>query len=151
MVESSSKITQSELTGFLPYKFAEKKPFDNSYILGYSVEQYNSTVEKCIPQYKSILNDMIRRDILRKYTYDGVSYLKVETDCSDEKYLYYMLPVYRFDYKYKNKDYITYMNGQTGKVDSNVPKSGLKIALVVILIALILALPIILGFLFGGE
>ena len=151
MVESSSKITQSELNGFLPYKFLEKKPFDNSYILGYSVEQYNSTVDKCIPQYKDILNNMIKRDILRKYTYDGVRYLKVETDCFNEKYLYHLLPVYRFDYKYKSKDYITYMNGQTGKVDNNVPKSGLKIAITIILTLLILALPIVLGILFGGE
>ena len=88
---------------------------------------------------------MIRSDILRKYTYDGVSYLNVNTDYSNETFEYDILPVYRFDYDYKNKKYVTYMNGQTGRVDNNIPKSPAKIALVVILIILAVLLPIIIA------
>ena len=152
MVESSSKITQSEINGFLPYKTQSKQSYSNEYILGYSVEHYNQTVQECIPTYKSIIDKSVRAQILRKYHYDGVSYLKVNTEFADEKYLYYLLPVYKFEYEYKKKKYITYMNGQTGRLDSNVPKSGLKIALAVLFPILIVLLPIILGIIFGaGE
>ena len=149
MVESSSKITQNEINGFLPYKCKEKKAYCNEYILGYSVEHFNQTVSKCVPTYKSIVSSAIRKQILRKYSYDGVNYLNVETEYHDEKFLYYLLPVYRFEYKYNGKKYITYMNGQTGKVDSNVPKSGFKIAMVILLAILILLLPIIIGIISG--
>ena len=149
-VECSSNITQSELQGFLPYSFSNKKPYNNSFILGYSVEQYDKEVSDCISTYKSIMDNMIRRDILSKYHYDGISYLNVNTDVSDEKYQYHILPVYRFDYKYKKKDYVTYMNGQTGKVDGHTPKSALKIALVIAIPILIFILIVIISALSGG-
>ena len=43
------------------------------------------------------------------------------------------------------------MNGQTGKVDGNTPKSGIKIAMVVILALLVVVGFVVLGFVFGGE
>ena len=151
LVECSSKINQKELSGFLPYKTNGKMPYSNQYILGYSVEHYNQTIKECEPTYKNIVERAIKSQILRKYDHDGVNYLKVVTDYSEEKYLYYLVPVYRFMYEYKNKNYVTYMNGQTGRVDSNVPKSGFKIALVAILTFMIVFLPIILGIIFGGD
>lgn len=152
MVESSSKITQAEINGFLPYKTQGRQSYLNQYILGYSVEHYNQTVEECTPTYKSIVTKSIRSQILRKYHYDGVNYLNVSTEYKDEKYLYYLVPVYKFEYEYKKKKYITYMNGQTGRVDSNVPKSGLKIALVILLPLLIVLIPLIIGLILGaGE
>ena len=149
MVESSSKITQGEINGFLPYKTQSKKSYSNEYILGYSVEHYNQTVQECIPTYKSIVDRSIRQQILSKYHYNGVNYLNISTEYNNEKYLYYLLPVYRFTYKYKNKQYVSYMNGQTGKLDSNVPKSGFKIALSILIPLLIVLLPIIIGLILG--
>ena len=137
-VESSSKITQNELHGFLPYQFSNKKPYNNAFILGYSVEQYDKQVFECKQTYKDLLNQKIKYDILKKYHYDGVSYINIFTDFSNEKYQYHILPVYRFDYKYKNRDYVTYMNGQTGVVDKNIPKSGFKIALAILIPVLVI-------------
>ena len=149
MVECSSKITQRELVGFLPYRFEEKKPYNNAYILGYSVEQYDKAVADCEPIYKSQLDAMIRSDILRQYSFSGVSSLFVDTTRRDEKYLYHILPVYRFDYEYRNKKYVTYMNGQTGKVDKNVPKSVAKIITISLLAVLIVLIPLIIGLIIG--
>ena len=151
MVESSAHIYQSDLNGLLPYKYNQKQPYSNAYIMGYSVEQYDKTVDACKGEYRQILDGKIRQDILRKYSYSGVSYLNINTQYKNERYLYNILPLYRFEYKYKNKNYITYMNGQTGKVDGNTPKSGIKIAMVVILALLVVVGFIILGFVFGGE
>lgn len=133
IVECSSKISQYDIDGVLPYEYGGKQAYKNEYILGYSVEQYNQTVEKSIPTYKQIVESSIKSQILSKYHYDGVSYLNVSTDYDDEKYRYYLLPIYRFDYEYKGKKYVTYMNGQTGKVDNNIPKSGWKIFFAIIL------------------
>lgn len=151
MVECSSHITQTQLKGFLPFRFSDKKPFNNSFILGYSVEQYDKEINDCIDLYHKELDDLIKHDILRKYRYDGVSYLNIKTERSNETYQYQILPVYKFEYDYKNKKYVTYMNGQTGRVDDNVPKSKLKIAMVIILALLFVLLPIIIGLLSSVE
>ena len=82
---------------------------------------------------------------MSKYSYDGVSYLNVSSEFSDETYTYDLLPVYRFEYEYDKKQYKTYMNAQSGKVDRNVPKSKWKIAFVVILGILLFLIPILLS------
>lgn len=149
IVESSSKITQKEIMGVLPYNHSVQKPFKNEYILGYSVEHYEQNAKDCYPVCKQIVDGKIRSQILRKYHYDGVDYLNIDSTYSNQMYRYYILPMYRFDYQYKNKKYITYMNGQTGRVDNNVPKSKLKIFFAIIIpILLVLAfilIPMLLG------
>ena len=126
------------------------KPYKNDYILGYSVEHYNKNATENIPTYKDEVGLILRGQILSKYHYDGVDYLNIDTNYSNEQYRYYVLPMYRFDYEYKKKKYITYMNGQTGKVDGNVPKSKLKITFA-ILIPLLIMLAIILINIFANK
>ena len=151
IVECSSKITQNEIDGVLPYDYDGKKSYKNEYILGYSVERYNKSVKDSIPTYKQIVEHSIRNQILSKYHYDGVSYLNVKTDYLDEKYRYYILPMYRFDYEYKRKKYVTYMNGQTGRVDNNIPKSGWKIFFTIILpIILVVGIVVLISILSGN-
>ena len=150
MVECSSHINQAELNGFIPYEYEKKQAFTNSFILGYSVEQYDKEIQNCLDIYRTELNNRIKSDILSKYHYDGVSYLNIKTERSHEKFLYQILPVYRFEYDYKKKKYITYMNGQTGKVDSHTPKSAVKIAIATILGILALVGIVLLSVLLGS-
>ena len=147
LVECSSKINQTELIGVLPYHSEKKLPYNNSYIMGYSVEHYSETINQSIPTYKSMVDKLIQNHILRKYHYDGVSYINVATNYSDEKYKYCLLPIYRFEYVYKDKPYRTLMNGQTGAIDSNLPKSKWKIAFAVLIPFLIILAFILIGML----
>lgn len=144
-VESSSKMTQHELSGILPYNYNYTQTYNDAFIRGYSVERYDTAVENCKIVYKNIVDNKIRNNILSGYNYSGVSRLDVKTWYNDETYSYFLLPVYKFEYTYKNKPFITYMNGQTGQIDSNIPKSPAKITFVVVLLLLIFALPFILG------
>ena len=146
-VESSSKMTQAQITGVLPYEYNGSKPYRESYLLGYNVEHYSESLEQSKDEYRAIAKDIIERQILSKYSYDGVSYLKVSPVFKGETYRYVLLPVYRFEYEYKNKKYVSYMNGQTGHVDKNVPKSAVKISILVILGILLLLTPILLAIL----
>ncbi|MBR7091011.1 MAG: hypothetical protein IKC79_00990, partial [Clostridia bacterium] len=66
---------------------------------------------------------------------------------NNHTYSLYLMPVYRFEYQFKKKPYITYMNGQTGKVNNNLPKSGTKITLTVLFVLLLILLPFILAYL----
>lgn len=151
LVECSSKLVQSQIDEFLPYNYGKKKPYNDGFIRGYSVEHYNENVDSCKVTYERILTDLIRSGILSQYHYDGVDSLKVSTSKSNETYAYYLVPIYRFDYVYNKKHYATYMNGQTGRVDSNVPKSKLKIAFVSILAILLVVGFILIGVLCGSK
>ena len=99
--------------------------------MGYTIEQYESTVDECKVISKRIMEENIKGEILSKYSYDRVCYFEMTTNYANEKYMYHLFPIYKCEYKYKNKTYTTLMNGQTGRVGKGYPISVLKILLVV--------------------
>ena len=139
MIESTNKLSQAELVGILPYNIENSFDFDNNFILGYSVEYYVDKLLDCKKRADSTIDSIIKSNILSGYHYDRVRYLNISTTRSDEKFAYGILPAYKFTYKYNKKNYITFMNGQTGKVGDGLPKSKIKIALFVMMILLIIA------------
>lgn len=149
IIESSSILTQAQLSGILPYKYEDKQAYNDAYIRGYNLEVYDTHIEECRKTYKTMADSRVRSSILSKYDYDGINHLNINSIYLNQKYSYTVLPIYQFKYSYKNKKYITYMNGQTGKVDSNVPRSGAKIAGLVIGILLAMFLPILLFIIFN--
>lgn len=81
---------------------------------------------------------MAERDVLRRY--DRVCSVRLHTYYSDETYKHIFIPVYSTAYTYKDKQYNVLINGETGKIKGEYPKSPIKIAAIVI---------VILGILFG--
>ena len=145
IIESSSKITQTQLKGILPYDSTKAIDYHNGFILGYTVEHYADTLSTCEKIARETIDAMIRRDILSKYNYDGVDKLLINTTYSNKVFDYLLVPIYKFEYTFKNKPYTTYMNGQNGKIDNNLPKSIPKIVMTVLIILLIILLPFILS------
>ena len=123
----------------MPYISSDRFEFDNNFILGYSVEYYTDKLSDCKVRADSTIDGIIRNNILSSYHYDRVRYLNISTKRSDEKFAYGILPAYKFTYNYNKKNYVTFMNGQTGKVGSGLPKSKIKITLFVLMIILIIA------------
>lgn len=127
LVECSSQMNQLTLDRIRPFDITQMKTFKNEFLLGYSVEYY----DKKLSETKSLINETVkvnvRRRILRNYNYDGVDYLNIKTTYTDCKYARVILPTYKFTYRYGEKEYNTFINGQTGKVGGNLPRSKFKI------------------------
>lgn len=140
VVESSSKLNQIQMSEILPYNMKEIVEFKQGFIMGYTVEQYENTVIDCKKIGERIMEENIKMAILSGYRYDRVSSFSMSTIFSEEKYMYYLLPIYKCAFTYKNKNYTTFMNGQTGKVGKGFPISGWKVAFVVLLFALFIGL-----------
>lgn len=137
-IEASAHINQHQLDSIKPFDYSEFCEFDEDFLRGYFVEMNDTNVEDCHSTAREVMKEAIKRDILSRYSYDGVTYLNVSTDFSNEKYSYGILPTYRFNYSYKNKNYTTFMNGQTGQVGGGVPRSGVKITFFVLAIILLI-------------
>lgn len=137
-IEASAHINQSQLDAIKPFDYSEFYEFDEDFLRGYFVEMNDTNVEDSHSTAREVMREAIKRDILSGYSYDGVSYLDVSTNFSNEKFSYGILPTYRFNYSYKNKNYTTFMNGQTGQVGGGVPRSGVKITFFVIAMILII-------------
>lgn len=151
LVETSSKINQVEFEKIKPFFMDKAVAFKQGFIMGYTVEAYENTVDECKKVADALMEEIIKEQILSKYTYDRVSSFSMQTAQSNKKYMYYLLPIYKCDYKFKNKKYTTIMNGQTGKVGGGYPKSPVKITFFVIFILLLLAGLLYLFFISGME
>lgn len=145
LIESSSKINQLDLDAILPYNVSSALSYNDDFIRGYSVEKFSDTLQNCFILAKQEMNNMIRNEVLSKYTYDRVITYNCNTIMTNKKFCYYMLPVYSIEFDYKQKKYHTLMNGQTGKVGTGLPKSKIKIAFTALTVILIFLLFIILG------
>lgn len=150
-VETSSNLTQEELNFILPYGTRQLYKYDDRFVMGYSMEKISTSLEECKNSADKIVDQEIRNSILSGYSYDRVVFLNTSTQRSNIKYAYGALPVYRLTYKYKNKEYKTLLNGQTGKVGGGLPKSKVKITLTVLLILLLIIGIPLLCYLLGGK
>lgn len=127
VVEAGKNMSQDVLQTILPYDHNKACEFDAGYLRGYFVEHYSDSLEESHEQAKNVMSSDARKEILSKYHYDRVTWFELNPYYSNEKYAYKFVPVYKFEYTYKNKKYITSMNGQTGQFQNNLPKSGWKI------------------------
>ena len=141
VVEASDKISQDEIVNILPYDFTESYDYNNDFIKGYNVGYYNQGIQEADNVAKREMLKDIERLIRSKYS--SIESLTINPTYSNIKYNYTLLPTYFVNFKYKDKSYINLMNGQTGKVAGKVPRSGLKITLLVLFILAIIGLPIL--------
>lgn len=143
IVEASSHAEQNLFEEIKPYNINETTvfKFEPDFIRGYNVETNDNSLSQCKVISENLMKENIKRIVLSKYNYDRVEYFNLTTSFSNNKYSYMLVPVYFININYKNKTYLTYLNGQTGKLGDNLPKSKVKI-----FFAILIPILIIVGF-----
>ncbi len=142
-VEASSRLSQFELNSIRPYDISKAYAYTDEFVYGYALENYSSSVNETNVQAQTIIKQDIKNTILKKYNHDGVSEFNMQTTFISQHYSYCVLPIYRINYSYKKKNYSNIMNGQTGKLGGDYPKSVWKILLIVLFFVAIFGLPIL--------
>lgn len=141
LVESSDKLSQSDINNILPYDFAECYDYNNDFIKGYNIGYYNQSIEDAEQTAKNETVRILEREIRSKYS--SVDYVNIKPTYSNIVYNYTLIPAYFINFKYKNEPYVNMMNGQNGKLTGKVPRSGVKITLFILLMVLIIGLPLL--------
>lgn len=136
--EASSKMNGAQMSSLLPYCFNDAHAININFLRGYIVEHYEDNVAVTYQKAQTKMKEDIKKEILSRYHYDRIDYLNINSNFSNEKYTYCLLPVYVFEFEFKKKKCLTYMNGQTGKIGSGLPKSPIKIGLLVLIIIIII-------------
>lgn len=115
--------------------------YSPAYISGYAAEvhtiEFNQAHSEARERMNSRTETLIRSDVLRRY--DRVRDIEMWPNYTEETYKHILLPVYSTAYAYRGKSYQVLINGETGKIIGDYPKSAVKIALIVLAILIILA------------
>ena len=142
LVRASNKLSEHLLGWIEPYNTKDVASYSPDYMSGYCSEIYTIDLKDAhndaMNKMKNDIYFMAERDVLRRY--DRVRSISLRTYYSDETYKHIFIPVYSTAYTYKDKHYNVLINGETGKIKGEYPKSPVKIAAIII---------VILGILFG--
>ena len=140
LIRASNKLSEGLLEWIEPYNTKDILSYSPDYMSGYCSEIYTIDIEdahnNAINKMKNDIYFMAQRDILKRY--DRVRSISFKTYFSDETYKHIFIPVYSTAYIYKDKQYNVLINGETGKIKGEYPKSPVKIAVIIILILCIL-------------
>ena len=110
-------------------------PFDLAYLSGYQAEKYTLGVEEGFSQaqgkMKDALTDMAHRQILERF--DEARVHTLNDHYLNIKFKHVLLPMWMSGYQYAGKLFRFLINGQTGRVFGEYPKSKWKVGFAVIL------------------
>ncbi len=149
IVQASSNIPNATLVSISPFTTNGAPTYNQDYLRGYSASTYNKDGATCWRECQTSMKKDIERKILSRYDYDVKSYLNVNTAFLKQKYKYVLVPVYVGHYKYKNKLYNFYINGENGRITGKTPVSKLKVFWTVMLVLAIIAGIVALSYFFG--
>lgn len=126
--DASVKMPDQVMDLMEPYDYTEFVPFSPEYMSGFDGEKYNMASELAEPRAGVKMKKSA--EVLLDQSISG--YLRVTTGMrniyeTDRNAEYGLLPVWKYIYKYQDKLYPFYINGQTGKVVGKVPVSAKKV------------------------
>ncbi len=120
-------IAKYSIEQFEEYSYQPFNAYDPNYLMGFSTLNYERDVHACLASEQMQKNDAIEVGIKRSLGYDYYIGFKCETQYSNVRWSYSLLPIWACNFKYKNKNYNFFVNGKTGNIKGKTPKSGWKI------------------------
>lgn len=137
---ASDRYRKGLFRGLEPFAFDEMKSYSPDYFSGHMSENYSISLEDghkdAINRMTGELKSMAEKQVCENY--DCVKDVHMRPVFKDETYKYVMVPVYSTAYQYKNKTYTVLINGHSGRVQGEYPKSPVKIIMLILLAALVL-------------
>lgn len=122
-VDASSKMPDDLMESIEPYDISNLVPFNAGYLSGYLADRYDENAESCIDK----ANQRIKESTNQLFDNSVMGYHSVQKEAAsiqlkDSVAKYVLYPVWVLNSKYKEKDYIFAMNGQTGKFVGDLPE-----------------------------
>lgn len=124
-----AKMENALLNSLEPFDYANLENFNISYLSGFLAEKYDTKNRAGTNEIKDRIRNTI--DVKVKSTikpYDLTDELSSRLYVNIQKIEYVLLPIWLLNIKFKNKTYLSAVNGQTGKCIADFPISKVKVA-----------------------
>ena len=128
-VDASSKTDNDAMDSIEPYDFKDLKPFNIGYLAGYLAERYDEDENTCRPRAEERMINTGLDELKKTCNYNEMTVRNYDHDLKITNCDYALMPAWLLYTKYKDKDYLFAMNGQTGKFIGNLPIDYVKLLL----------------------
>ena len=124
-VDGSSKMPDDYMDSIEPYNYDDLIEFSTAYLPGYLADKYDvnaeAAMERADIRAKNTALDAMRASAAQGYETCEVVRSDVQLERGEVKYA--LMPVWMLTTKWKDKNYLFAINGQTGKIVGNMPVS----------------------------
>ncbi len=115
-----------------PFPTAELKPYDAGYLAGWIVERYQIDLVGGAQRARAAMDAKLQALCAQQIPGDTYRNLIVRPNYAAQTFKHILAPVWMLSYVYGRKSYQCVMNGVTGAIAGEYPKSAWKIALIVL-------------------
>jgi predicted RNA-binding Zn-ribbon protein involved in translation (DUF1610 family) len=140
LVCASVGVHPELLRGIEPFPTAELKPYDAGYVAGWVVERYQIDLVAAAQRARDAMDAQMRSLCAQQIPGDTYRNLEVRSDYAGQTFKHMLAPVWLLSYTYGARAFQCVMNGVTGAVSGEYPKSPWKVALLVLAIFVIVVI-----------
>ena len=140
LIHATDSISQKNLEKLGNFDTNNSMLYNSSFLHGYSANSADRSGMECYEDAKRIMNERIKKAILKQYNYDVIDYINIDTIFDEITYKNLLLPIYVGFYNYNKKLFNFFVNGFNGTVTGKTPLSIIKVGITVILVLIVLFL-----------
>ena len=121
-VDGASKMPDAHMDAIEPFEYGDLKPFSTAYLPGFMADKYDEDAETCSKRANQRIvasTESAFRKTMAGYTTLTREYSNINLKKGDVNYA--LLPVWMLSTKWKGKDFLFAMNGQTGRLIGDLP------------------------------
>ena len=130
------------LRGIEPFPTQDLKAYDTGFVSGWLVERYQIDLVGAAQRARAAMDAKLQMLCIQQIRADTFRNLNVRADYSKQTFKHILAPLWLLTYTYGAKSFQCAMNGVTGSIAGEYPKSPWKIALlaIVVLIVVVIAM-----------
>ena len=142
-ISCSDKIDNEIINQIHPFNFDNMLDYSNDELNNYIYEDCSNKLNK--QKIRGKVEDLFIKNIFARIKdYNKAELNKIETAANNFSYCKVLVPIWILNIDYKNKMYYFIMNGQTGKIYYNLPKSKTKVVVIYLILFIIIFLILVL-------
>ena len=145
LVCASVGVHPELLRGIEPFPTAELKPYDAGYVAGWVVERYQIDLIAAAKAARDAMDAQLRQMCAAQVPGDTYRNLEVHANYSAQTFKHILAPVWLLTYNFGSKAYQAAMNGFTGAIKGEYPKSWVKVTVLVVAIIILVLIALSLG------
>ncbi len=132
LVCASVGVHQALVRGIEPFPTKELKPYDAGYVAGWVVERYQIDLVAAAKAARDAMDAKLRQMCAAQIPGDTYRNLDVRANYSGQTFKHILAPIWLLTYDYGAKAFQAVMNGFTGAIQGEYPKSWIKVTLLVV-------------------
>ena len=145
LVCASVGVHRDLVHGVEPFPTKELKPYDPGYLAGWVVERYQIDLVAAARAARDAMDAKLKQMCAAQIPGDTYRNLDVRADYSGQTFKHILAPIWLLTYGYGAKGYQAVMNGFTGAIQGEYPKSWIKVTLLVVAIIVVVLIVVSLG------